>query len=388
MTTFLVPCRRWAVPLTVMLAACVRHYPPPIVPAIPAPEIVTSIFLIGDAGKAASDDPVLLELERQATAAPRASAIVFLGDNLYPRGMPVPEDPERPEMERRLDRQIDVARKSGVRALFIPGNHDWFRMGKEGWDAVRRSEIFIRERGNGLATQVPRMGCPGPEVIDVGPHIRLALLDTQWWLQREDFPKARDSVSTCVEYSEERVIRRLTQVLADTGRRHVIVAGHNPLATKGEHGGYFSLKTHLFPLTAYKPWLWIPLPLLGSLYPTARREGLFGYAQDMNARANRHMRRQLLRAMAPHPPLLYAAGHDHNLQVLRGPGARYTVVSGVGMDHHYGGVGWMKNTLFASHGPGFVRLDVDRRGRVRLSVHDYEPPRGFLEELGLWITEP
>jgi calcineurin-like phosphoesterase family protein len=380
--------RKWSTLVTAVLAACARHFPPPVVPAIPPTEIVSSIFLIGDAGKAAADDPVLLELERQATAAPRASAIVFLGDNLYPRGMPVPEAPDRPEMERRLDRQIEVARKSGVRTYFIPGNHDWFRMGQQGWDAVRRSEIFIRERGNGLATQMPRLGCPGPELVDVGQHIRLALLDTQWWLQREDFPKARDSVSTCVEYSEERVIRRLTQVLADTGGRHVIVAGHNPLATKGEHGGYFSLKTHIFPLTAFKPWLWIPLPLLGSLYPSARKEGLFGYAQDLSARANRNMRRQLLRAMAPHPPLLYAAGHDHNLQVMRGPGARYTVVSGVGMDHHYGGVGWMRNTLFASHGPGFVRVDVDRRGRVRLSVHDYEPPRGFLEELGIWITEP
>jgi hypothetical protein len=380
--------RSWPVALAGLLAACAHHVPPPIVPAIPPTEIVSSIFLIGDAGKADSDDAVLLELTRQATAAPRASAIVYLGDNLYPRGLPVPEAPDRPEMERRLDREIEVARKSGVKAYFIPGNHDWFRMGKEGWDAVRRSEIFIRERGNGLAMQAPRLGCPGPEVVDVGPHIRLALLDTQWWLQRADFPKARDSVSTCVQYTEEHVVKRLAQVLADTGGRKVIVAGHNPLATKGEHGGYFSLKTHIFPLTAFKPYLWIPLPLLGSLYPSARKEGLFGYAQDLNARANRLMRRQLLRAMAPHPPMLYAAGHDHNLQVMRGPGARYTVVSGVGMENHYGGVGWMRNTLFASHGPGFIRVDVDRRGRVRLSVHDYEPPRGFQEELGIWITEP
>ena len=373
--------------LGLLVAACAGHVVPPAVPAIPPAELTTSIFLLGDAGSSSDDDVVLAELTRQATAAPRASAIVFLGDNLYPRGLPLPDDPTRPDMEKRLDRQIRVALNSGIRTYFIPGNHDWFRMGKAGWDAVRRSEIYIRQRGNGLATQAPRLGCPGPEVADVGSSIRLVLLDTQWWLQRAEFPKARDSVSTCVEYSEEHVVKRLAQVLADSSPRQVIVAGHNPLATKGEHGGYFSLKTHLFPLTSFKRWLWIPLPLLGSLYPSARREGLFGYSQDLNARANRHMRLQLARAMASHPPLLYAAGHDHNLQVLRGPVAKYTIVSGVGMDHHSSSVGWMRRTLFASQGPGFMRVDTDRRGRVRLSVYDHDIG-GWHEKLAIWLTEP
>lgn len=383
---------RWLGPAALLGGvACGAHIVPPIVPAIPPADVVTSIFLIGDAGGpgGGDDDPVLAELTKQATAAPRASAIVFLGDNIYPRGMPKPDAPERPEAEKRVMREINVAVRSGIKAYFIPGNHDWFRMGKEGWDAVRRSEIFIRERGNGLALQEPRLGCPGPEVVDVGPWIRLALLDTQWWLQRADFPKARDSVSTCVQYTEEHVVKRLSQVLADTAsNKRVIVAGHNPMASKGEHGGYFSIKTHIFPLTALKRYLYIPLPLLGSIYPMARSEGLFGYSQDLNARANRHMRQALLGAMTTHPPMLLAAGHDHNMQVMRGPVAKFSVVSGVGMINHFGGVGWTKNTLFASHGPGFMRVDVDRRGRARLSVQDYDPPQGFHERMGIWLTEP
>jgi hypothetical protein len=353
---------------------------------VSAGELVTSIFLIGDAGKAAPDDAVLLELERQARGAPRASAIVYLGDNVYPRGLPEVTAADRPEMERRLLRQIEVATRSGISAYFLPGNHDWWRMGREGWDAVRRSEIFIRSRGEGLARQAPRYGCPGPEIADAGP-VRLVLLDTQWWLQREDFPRASDSVSTCVEYSEELVVRQLARVLEESQGRHVVVAGHNPLATRSEHGGYFSLKTHLFPLTALKRGLWIPLPLLGSLYPLARANGLFAYNQDLNSMANRHMRAQLGRAMAAHPPLLYAAGHDHNLQVFRGPVARYTVVSGNGMMHHSAGVGWASNTIFASDRPGFLRMDVDRRGRVRLAATVIER-QGPRDVLGIWLVEP
>lgn len=380
--------RRRVLLLGLVLAACASHVLPPAVPPIPGDALATSIFLIGDAGSPADGDPVLVELTRQATAAPRASAIVFLGDNIYPRGMPTPESPDRPEAERRIMAQIDIALKSGIRALFIPGNHDWFRMGKEGWDAVRRSEIFIRERGKGLAIQVPRMGCPGPEVVNVGTSVRLVLLDTQWWLQQKNFPKARDSVSTCVEYSEEHVVKRLAQVLADTAdHRSVIVAGHNPMATKGEHGGYFSLKTHLFPLTAMKRWLWIPLPLLGSLYPVARQNGLFAYSQDLTARANRHMRLLLLSAMAAHPPMLYAAGHDHNLQVFRGPVAKYSIVSGAGTVRHESGAGWTRNTIFEAGKPGFMRVDVDRRGRARLAVTIVEAGKAR-EALAIWLTEP
>ena len=370
------------------VAACAAHVIPPAVTPIPAEEIVASVFLIGDAGAPNDSDEVLMELTRQASVAPRPSAILFLGDNIYPKGMPVPEDADRPEAERRLQRQIDVAIKSGIPAYFLTGNHDWFRMGKEGWDAVRRSETFIKERGQGLATQRPRYGCPGPEFQDVGPRFRLVLLDTQWWLQRGDFPKAKDSVSTCVEYSEEAVIRRLTQILGDTaGRRHVIVAGHNPLATRGEHGGHFSLKAHLFPLTELKDWLWIPLPLLGSLYPVARAHGLFGYSQDLASRANVHMRTQLMNGMKQNPPLLYAAGHDHSLQIFRGPVAKFTVVSGTGMMHHIDPPGWGRSTIYASGKPGFMRLDVNRQGRVRLSVTVIEHD-GPKEETAIWLTEP
>ncbi|HEV8150253.1 MAG TPA: metallophosphoesterase [Gemmatimonadales bacterium] len=378
--------RRMPLLLGLGLAACVSHLIPPAVPPIAADALTTSIFLIGDAGSPAADDPVLVELQRQATAAPRGSAILYLGDNIYPHGMPLPEAPDRPEAERRMNRQIEVALKSGIRAIFIPGNHDWFRMGKEGWDAVRRSEIYIRARGNGLAVQSPGLGCPGPQVIDVGTQVRLVLLDTQWWLQRESFPKARDSVSTCVQYTEAHVTTRLAQVLADTGGRKVIVAGHNPMQTKGEHGGYFDLKTHLFPLTAIKRYLWIPLPLLGSLYPVARANGLFGYSQDLHARANRHMRSELLKAMAAHPPLLYASGHDHNLQVFRGPVARYSIVSGAGTIKHESGAGWNRNTIFEAGKPGFMRFDLERSGRVRLSVTVIEAD-GPHEELAIWLTE-
>jgi hypothetical protein len=349
--------------------------------------VVTSVFLIGDAGAVHDSDPVLLELTRQAKGAPRESAIVYLGDNVYPRGLPKPDDPGREDAEKRLDRQIAVARESGIKAYFIPGNHDWARMTHEGWDAVRRSETFIKIRGEGLAEQAPRYGCPGPQAVDVGRVIRLVLLDTQWWLHRADFPRPIDSVSTCVEYSQKLVLTRLQNILADSGGRRVIVAGHHPIASKSEHSGYFTVLQHLFPLRAYRSWMWLPLPLIGSLYPMARGNGIFAYAQDMGSRAYRHMRAEILRALAPHPPMLYASGHDHNLQVFRGPVAAYSVVSGAGTNGHQAPVGWTASTLYAVAAPGFMRVDVDRSGRVRLSVTAIDRSGKAHEATAIWLTD-
>jgi hypothetical protein len=379
--------RRPAALLAALLAAgCASHTVALPVAAIPTAERSLSVFLIGDAGKPEpAGDIVLQALAIEAAAAPRGSAIVFLGDNIYPHGLPAPEDPERAEMERRLDAQIEVARRSGLRTVFAPGNHDWDRMGADGWNSVRRAEGFIRERGQGLASQLPADGCPGPEVVDLGATVRLILLDTQWWLHPPDLPKPRDPGSSCSSDSESEVAQRLAAVLAESTGRPVIVAGHHPLATAGEHGGRFPVTTHLFPFRALKKWLWIPLPGLGSIYPIARANGIT--SQDLSGAANERMRAALGRAMAAHPPLLFAAGHEHTLQLFRGPFARFSAVSGAGMNNHEGAVGWRDSTLYASSGPGYMRVDISSGGRVRLAVIEVRET-GTREAAAFWLQEP
>lgn len=378
---------RNAAALAALLAAgCAGHAAPPTIAPLPEAERSLSVFLIGDAGKpAASGDIVLRALAGEAATAPRGSVIVFLGDNIYPRGLPAAADPERAEMERRLDAQIEVARQSGIRTLFVPGNHDWARMGAEGWDRVRRADSLIRKNGNGLAAQLPADGCPGPDVVDLGSTVRLVLLDTQWWLHPPAFPKPRDPSSSCAADTEAEVAQRLAAVLAESAGRQVIVAGHHPLATAGEHGGHFSVTTHLFPLRALKKWLWIPLPLLGSIYPIARANGIT--SQDLSGAANERMRAALGRAMSANPPLLFAAGHEHTLQVFRGPFARFSVVSGAGINNHEGAVGWNDATLYASSSPGYMRVDISPGGRVRLAVIEVSET-GAREAAAFWLREP
>jgi hypothetical protein len=80
------------------------------------------------------------------------------------------------------------------------------------------------------------------------------------------------------------------------------------------------------------------------------------------------MRDSLRAAFEVSSPLIHAAGHEHSLQLLEGDGTRYQIVSGAGIYGHTTDVGWNAKTLFAARRSGFARLDVQRDGRVRLSI--------------------
>ena len=152
---------------------------------------------------------------------------------------------------------------------------------------------------------------------------------------------------------------------------------------------------HIFPLRNYKRWLWVPLPFIGSIYPYARQRGISD--QDIYGRKYQVMRNAFERAFRRYPPLAIASGHDHDLQVIRGgrpriTNAAYQLVSGAGILGHASVVRGIEGTLFKREAAGFMRLDVARDGRVRLSVTTVVPegerPKGESAEVySLWLTE-
>jgi hypothetical protein len=158
----------------------------------------------------------------------------------------------------------------------------------------------------------------------------------------------------------------LSTAIEDADGRRVVVVGHHPLASGGTHGGFFTWKDHIFPLRAGKSWLWIPMPGLGSSYPVARQRGASN--QDFSGPLNRAMREALGAVFKKHAPLVYAAGHEHNLQVIKGKETPYLLVSGAGAFGHVTRAHDTPVTLFARTASGFMRLDVSRTGDVRLGV--------------------
>ena len=376
------PRRGALLALAVFAVACApsRTQAPPGAAAAPD-EIETTLFLIGDAGEPLRrGDPVLAALRRAVADRGDRAVVAFLGDNIYSRGMPPEGAPDRRDAERRIDAQLAVVVGTGARGIFVPGNHDWAR-GLRGWDAIRRQGAYVAARGDPRVAMVPSEGCPGPVVEDAGSRLRLVIMDTQWWLH--DGPKPRDPTSSCPADSEQEVSDALRAATTSAGDRSVIVLAHHPLATGGSHGGHFTWRQHLFPLREFSRRLWIPLPGIGSAYPISRQRGIS--SQDLSSLENRRMRVVLEDALMARRPLIYAAGHEHNLQVLRGVGAEWHLVSGAGSYNHAGPVAWRDSTVFAVSASGYMRLDVLRDGRARLGVMTVGIDSIATERFSMWL---
>jgi hypothetical protein len=379
--------RNPSVGLVLILTACAaeagvetRRVPP----SDPAAALL-SIFLLGDAGgPAAGADPVLAALAPEVDAAHGRALVIFLGDNIYPNGLPAEDARERAEAERRLDAQLDVVRAADhAEGILIAGNHDWTFAGDGGWAAVRRQAAYAETRGDGRIAFLPANGCPGPVARDFEPGLRVIALDTEWWLYGGVRPVRPDP--TCPEGSEEEVLASLRSMLADSDGRRVIVIGHHPVLSGGPHGGFFGWDQHLFPLRDVRHWLWLPVPVLGSIYPLARRYGVS--QEDAAGYKNRRLRASLAEIFRERPPLLYAAGHDHNLQVLEDVGARYQVVSGAGFYGHTEHVARLDNTLYAARASGWVRIDVQDDGRIRLGVVEIDAGGVRTEPFSIYLEE-
>jgi hypothetical protein len=128
----------------------------------------------------------------------------------------------------------------------------------------------------------------------------------------------------------------------------------------------------VFPLRNLAPWLWVPLPLVGSLYPAIRSRGIS--RQDASSRVYRRMVAAFRRAFADAPPALYAAGHEHNLEVIAQRGAPLELVSGGGIYGHSGRAARIRGSLLARKASGFARLDVPYTGPARLAVLEVDRP--------------
>jgi hypothetical protein len=337
-----------------LLAGCASRLPelPPSMIGMPAAEDVESVvFILGDAGYAdEARDPVVRRLaedvEQWSGLLGRDSSVIvlFLGDIVYPVGLRHDAD-HYPRDSAIVQSQVNIlggpsARAAGAIGYFLPGNHDWGNARNvEGVRRLQNLEAFLdRRRSEGVHVRLqPEAGQPGPAVVDVGQHTRLLLFDTAWWLLAES------------DYLKQRSYQQTGDVIRSAADRSIIVAAHHPMTSAGPHGG------------AVPFWRTLGLRTL------MHRAGAI--QQDLNSVVYRELLDALLRAFEHGQPLVFAGGHDHNLQVIATdsfPRPRYNVISGSGSK--ITSVGHVDGMLYRHAAPGYAKLITHRSGRVDLFV--------------------
>jgi hypothetical protein len=343
-----------------------------VCPGLVYAQVEHTLFLIGDAGEPFYDSPVGTVLREKIAQTRNPSTVLFLGDNIYPRGMPPKGSGTRVEAESIVMMQVGWVRDTGARAIFIPGNHDWKKGAREGFATVLRQQRFIDSLRDDRISFLPRDGCPGPEVLELTEKVVLVIIDSQWPLH--PWKNATEEESPCEAKTEADLAAALSDVYARYYDRRVILAAHHPVVTYGEHGGVFSLKEHIFPLTSANPNLYIPLPVIGSLYPTYR--AWFGNVQDLAHPLYRAYASQVMGIMSDYPGSVMVAGHDHALQYAT-IGKNHFIVSGAGSKTSY--VKKKGHALYAESVTGFVQLDLMHDGSAVVTFWrvDNDHPQGL-----------
>lgn len=316
------------------------------------------VFLIGDAGEPENKTSKVFDsFLRQAKPIENNSTVIFLGDNIYPGGMPNQTEEGRKEAEDIILYQLNRLKKIKTKTYYIPGNHDWNKGKEDGLAHLLNEEIIIEKTLGTGNSFIPSNGCSGPFKINLSDHLILIALDTQWWLHKYERGSC-DSIST------KDIINNLKEILANNKDKNILITGHHPIISKGDHGGYFTLKNHIFPLTNLNKNLFIPLPIIGSILPLYRK--FIGNKQDIANRTYKKFIKQIESAFDEHNNLIYAAGHEHNLQYYDKENRHY-IISGSG-----GKTSDVKNLKlpnFSSDNKGFFKLSYMRDGRILIETY-------------------
>lgn len=327
--------------------------PPPL---SPSPE--ATLFLVGDAGEANEERSAVLAHLRSEVDAASASGVpvvvAYLGDNIYEVGArPSALEEDLPKLEAQVE---PIPARSNVRGVFVPGNHDW---AKGGAAAIGRAAVQTQREWLGRIAEgrnvalLPGDGCPGPSTVELGTAAHLVFIDTEWLL--------REPPGECG--GAESFYERLEADLQRFPDRPIVAMGHHPMVTGGPHGGNVA-----------------PLYRGPFVFYLATKAGVS--RQDLVSSSYAAMITRLDSAFlrSGNPPLVFAAGHDHNLQVIRSEAlaATYQLVSGSGSKSS--NARRIDGTRYATNGHGYMRLDF-LPSEVRLVVVGTTEGASFLRPI-------
>ncbi|RFZ84247.1 hypothetical protein DYU05_01045 [Mucilaginibacter terrenus] len=318
------------------------------------------VILIGDAGEI--DPQQSFVLTNAATRIIKdKTTVVYLGDNIYPTGMGMPGSKEEEGTKNILKAQFTPMRKAGAPVYFIPGNHDWDRMGPLGMAKVKREWEFLTEQKDSLLKSVPRNGCPDPTEINISKDMVMIAFDSEWWLYlyNKDNPLA-----DCDCQTNDEIIYRFRELLYKNRNKVILLADHHPFRSYGHHGGTYVFKDYLFPLTSVNQKLYIPFPLIGALYPLLR--GTFDNPEDNGHPLYRTMMAMIDGVFASEPNVIRVSGHEHGLQFIK-DGSYYQVVSGSGAKRAVTIKG--KNSLYGAAIGGYVTVDQMEDKSVKFTYY-------------------
>ena len=323
-------------------------------------EVSHTFYLIGDAGLSpiGGMNPALKIFKNKLDKAEKNSTAIFLGDNIYPAGLPDPKDSTQAYIEAKnhLDAQIKTLENFKGRPLFIPGNHDWYT---EGLIGLEREENYIKRalKEKEKDPFLPENGCP-IDVIEIGEDVAIITIDTEWYLTNWD--KRPDINDKCEIKSRDKFFLELEDAIKDYRDRTTVIAMHHPSNSYGEHGGHYSLRKQFYPKK-----MAVPVPVLGTFINVLRTTSGASIEDNNNKRYRELMKRVTTLAQYS-DRVIFASGHEHTLQYILENNTPQ-IVSGSGAKEGFTKL--LNGSQFSTGKMGYATLEVYKDGSSRVRFY-------------------
>ncbi len=302
--------------ITLLLTSCATYKYNPVIglesDVKDIDSITTNVFLIGDTGKPDEDGSApkaVRVMQQKFVAADKNDVLLFLGDNIYPNGLPTTEGEKTESAKKALQLQIDIAKTFPGKVFFIPGNHDWYN----GLKGLKRQEKMV-EDVLGKNTFLPENGCPIKKV-KLSDDIVLLIVDSQWYITNWNrHPTINDE---CEIRSRSLFLDEFRSEIKKARGKTTLVAIHHPMYSKGPHGGQYSFVDYMKPF-----------PVLGTLKNIIRSTSGFSNA-DLSNQFYNDLRKNLVAAAQQNDNVIFISGHEHNLQFITSDNLTQ-IISGAG----------------------------------------------------------
>jgi hypothetical protein len=320
------------------------------------------IIVIGDAGALVGGKAPVLDAIRRNVPLTKNTVVIFTGDNLYGHGLPNEQYSYYNDLKNVLDTQVNLVKGTAAKAYFLPGNHDWANGNPEGLESIIRQQRYIDQISRENVKFYPEDGCPGPVDISIGENVKLIIFDSQWWLHQNSKPGIE---SDCACKTRDELLTAIKDIIDNNPRKLILFACHHPFKSTGPHSGYFGIKQHIFPFTDVNKQLYIPLPILGSIYPISR--SVFGSPQDLRYPDYQNMVNEIDEVLKTHPYVIHVHGHEHSLQLITDSNYHY-LISGAGCKRTR--VNKNKKVAYSAQSLGYAVLDIMKNRDVNVSFYE------------------
>jgi len=325
--------------------------------------VMHAIYLIGDGGRDTLPSAAL-QLLAFENFDDMQSSVIFLGNNVYPKGNYTNETSLKAKIaERKLTAQFELFTTYQGQFYILPGNKDWKNGLPGGFQSVKQqqqisNDWFLKNstvKNAKTGVYFKSVGLPGPIVQMIHPQIKLVMLDSQWWLQGDMFHKVGKLSGKNRKKTSEAAFRQLDSIVENSGKTNelLIVAAHHPIITNGFHAHLRQPFRFLINYT--------PMQLFGIL-------GLNRFfRQDLTQHRYKKYRKRISEIIQAHPSCVYVSGHEHAMEYFEKNGNHF-IVSGSSerldkLDRYIFPAKFMDDIE-----NGFFKLSLMSSGKVQLAA--------------------